>query len=213
MVGSCRKCENCSVDLENYFPHKIPTYNGYNSDGTLNFGGYSHIMVFDEHFVLCCPKNLLMDVAPLLYAGITTYSPLKYFGLDKPGMHIGVVDLGRLGHMVVMFAKEFGTKGTFISTSAKKNQEAIERLGADSFLIIRDPKQMKDVTNTLDGIMIIDTISVVHSILPLLILLKSHGKLVMVGAPENPVEYLPVFALFIGRKLEAGSCIGGTEET
>uniref|UniRef100_A0A3Q7GFR1 Alcohol dehydrogenase-like C-terminal domain-containing protein n=1 Tax=Solanum lycopersicum TaxID=4081 RepID=A0A3Q7GFR1_SOLLC len=137
-------------------------------------------MVFDEHFVLCCPKNLLKDVAPLLYAGITTYSPLRYFGLDKPGMHIGVVDLGRLGHMVIMFAKEFGTKGTFISTSAKKNQEAIERLGADSFLIIRDPKQM---------------------------------KLVMVGAPENPVEYLPMFSLFIGGKLEAGSCIGSTKET
>lgn len=100
-------------------------------------------MVFDEHFVLCCPKNLLKDVAPLLYAGITTYSPLRYFGLDKPGMHIGVVGLGGLGHMAVKFAKAFGTKVTVISTSANKKKEAIERLGADSFLISRDPEQMK----------------------------------------------------------------------
>ncbi|WMV53190.1 hypothetical protein MTR67_046575 [Solanum verrucosum] len=210
MVGSCRKCENCSVDLENYCPRQIPTYSGYSLDGTLTFGGYSDMMVSDEHFVVCWPKNLSMDTAPLLCAGITTYSPLKYFGLDKPGMHIGVVGLGGLGHMAVKFAKAFGTKVTVISTSANKKQEAIEHFGADSFLISRDPDQMKAAMNTLDGV--IDTVSVVHPILPLLMLMKSHGKLVMVGAPEKPVEF-PVFPLLMGRKLVAGSCIGGMKET
>ncbi|KAK4356331.1 hypothetical protein RND71_025302 [Anisodus tanguticus] len=210
MVGSCRECENCSVDLENYCPRQIPTYNGYSSGGTLTFGGYSDIMVSDEHFVVHWPENLSMDAAPLLCAGITTYSPLKYYGLDKPGMHIGVVGLGGLGHMAVKFAKAFGTKVTVISTSANKKQEAIECLGADSFLISRDPEQMQAAMSTLDGI--IDTVSAVHPILPLLSLLKAHGKLVMVGAPEKPVE-LPVFPLLMGRKLVAGSLIGGIKET
>ncbi|XP_060184641.1 8-hydroxygeraniol dehydrogenase-like [Lycium barbarum] len=210
MVGSCRECENCNVDLENYCPRQILTYNSYNSDGTLTFGGYSDIMVSDEHFVVHWPENLSMDAAPLLCAGITTYSPLRYYGLDKPGMHIGVVGLGGLGHMAVKFAKAFGTKVTVISTSASKKQEAIERLGADSFLISRDPEQMQAAISTLDGI--IDTVSAVHPILPLLSLLKSHGKLVMVGAPEKPVE-LPVFPLLMGRKLVAGSLIGGMKET
>ncbi|WMV26223.1 hypothetical protein MTR67_019608 [Solanum verrucosum] len=168
------------------------------------------MMVSDEHFVVCWPKNLSMDAAPLLCAGVTTYSPLKYFALDKPRMHIGVVGLGGLGHMAVKFAKAFRTKVTVISTSANKKQEAIERLGADSFLISRDPEQMKAAMNTLDGI--IDTVSAVHPILPLLMLMKSHGKLVMVGAPEKPVE-LPVFPLLMGRKLVAGSCIGGMKGT
>nr|XP_016447937.1 PREDICTED: 8-hydroxygeraniol dehydrogenase-like [Nicotiana tabacum] len=210
MVGSCRKCENCDNDLENYCPRQIPTYNSYNTDGTLTFGGYSDIMVSDEHFVVHWPENLPMEAAPLLCAGITTYSPLKHFGLDKPGMHIGVVGLGGLGHMAVKFAKAFGTKVTVISTSASKKQEAIERLGADEFLISRDTEQMQAAMSTLDGI--IDTVSAVHPILPLLSLLKSHGKLVMVGAPEKPVE-LPVFPLLLGRKLVAGSCIGGMKET
>ncbi|CAN4114803.1 unnamed protein product [Withania somnifera] len=210
MVGSCRECENCKVDLENYCPRQIPTYNGYNSDGTLTFGGYSDIMVSDEHFVVHWPENLSMDAAPLLCAGITTYSPLRYFGLDKPGMHIGVVGLGGLGHMAVKFAKAFGTKVTVISTSANKKQEAVERLGADSFLISSDPEQMKAAMNTLDGI--IDTVSAVHPLLPLLMLLKSHGKLVLVGGPEKPLE-LPVFPLLMGRKLVAGSGIGGMKET
>lgn len=210
MVGSCRKCENCDNDLENYCPRQIPTYNGYYTDGTLTFGGYSDIMVSDEHFVVHWPENLPMETAPLLCAGITTYSPLKYFGLDKPGMHIGVVGLGGLGHMAVKFAKAFGTKVTVISTSVSKKQEAIERLGADAFLISRDTEQMQAAMSTLDGI--IDTVSAVHPILPLLSLLKSHGKLVMVGAPEKPVE-LPVFPLLLGRKLVAGSCIGGMKET
>nr|GMC59684.1 8-hydroxygeraniol dehydrogenase-like [Ipomoea batatas] len=207
LVGSCRNCDNCADDLENYCPRNILTYN---ANGVITYGGYSDIMVADEHYVLRWPENLPMEAAPLLCAGITTYSPLRYFGLDKPGMSIGVVGLGGLGHMAVKFAKAFGAKVTVISTSASKKQEAIERLGADSFLISRDPEQMQAAMNTLDGI--IDTVSAVHPVLPLLCLLKTNGKLVMVGAPEKPLD-LPVFPLLMGRKLVAGSGIGGIKET
>nr|GMC56836.1 8-hydroxygeraniol dehydrogenase-like [Ipomoea batatas]GMC57301.1 8-hydroxygeraniol dehydrogenase-like [Ipomoea batatas] len=207
LVGSCRNCDNCADDLENYCPGNILTYN---ANGVITYGGYSDIMVADEHYVLRWPENLPMEAAPLLCAGITTYSPLRYFGLDKPGMSIGVVGLGGLGHMAVKFAKAFGAKVTVISTSASKKQEAIERLGADSFLISGDPEQMQAAMNTLDGI--IDTVSAVHPVLPLLCLLKTNGKLVMVGAPEKPID-LPVFPLLMGRKLVAGSGIGGIKET
>ncbi|XP_060185559.1 8-hydroxygeraniol dehydrogenase-like [Lycium barbarum] len=210
LVGSCRKCENCDNNLENYCSNQIMTYNGIYSDGTTTYGGYSDIMVTDEHYVVHWPENLPMEAAPLLCAGITTYSPLKYFGLDKPGMHIGVVGLGGLGHMAVKFAKAFGTKVTVISTSLSKKDEAIERLGADSFLVSRDPDQMQAAAGSLDGI--IDTVSAIHPLLPLINLLKPHGKLVMVGAPEKPLE-LPVFPLLLGRKLVAGSAIGGMKET
>nr|GMC56833.1 8-hydroxygeraniol dehydrogenase-like [Ipomoea batatas] len=207
LVGSCGKCENCASDLENYCHGCVTTYNAY---GTVTYGGYSDIMVADEHFVVRWPENLPMEAAPLLCAGITTYSPLRYFGLDKPGMHIGVVGLGGLGHMAVKFAKAFGTKVTVISTSASKKEEAIQRLGADSFLISRDPEQMQAAMNTLDGI--IDTVSANHAVVPLLGLLKTNGKLVMVGIPEKPLD-LPVFPLIMGRKLVAGSGIGGLKET
>ncbi|WJX61799.1 cinnamyl-alcohol dehydrogenase [Trifolium repens] len=168
-------------------------------------------MVSDEHFVFRIPDELPLDAAaPLLCAGITVYSPLRYFGLDKPGLHIDVVGLGGLGHMAVKFTKAFGANVTVISTSPSKEKEAIENLGADSFLISRDQDQMKAAMGTLDGI--IDTVSADHPLLLLIGLLKSHGKLVMVGAPEKPLE-LPVFPLLAGRKIVAGSLIGGIKET
>ncbi|PKI61467.1 hypothetical protein CRG98_018150 [Punica granatum] len=168
-------------------------------------------MVVDEHFVVAIPDNLPLDgAAPLLCAGITVYSPLKFFGLDKPGLHLGVVGLGGLGHTAVKFAKAMGLKVTVISTSPGKKQEAVEHLGADSFLVSCDQEQMQSAMGTLDGI--IDTVSAVHPLLPLIGLLKSHGKLVMVGAPEKPLE-LPVFPLLMGRKVVAGSGIGGLKET
>ncbi|CAH2068910.1 unnamed protein product [Thlaspi arvense] len=187
LVGSCHSCENCANDLENYCPKVIPTYNGTYHDGTPTHGGYSDIMVCDESFVIRIPENLPLDAcAPLLCAGITTYSPLRYFGLDKPGMHVGVVGLGGLGHAAVKFAKAFGVKVTVISTSPNKKKEATERLGADSFLLSRDPDQMQAAMGTMDGI--IDTVSAPHPLLPLIGLLKSHGKLVLVGVPEKPLE-------------------------
>ncbi|XP_004307159.1 PREDICTED: probable mannitol dehydrogenase [Fragaria vesca subsp. vesca] len=211
IVGSCRSCENCTGHLENYCPKQILTYGAKYYDGTTTYGGYSDIMVADEHFIVRIPDNLPLDgAAPLLCAGITTYSPLRYFGLDKPGMHVGVVGLGGLGHVAVKFAKAMGVKVTVISTSPKKEEEALKHLGADSFLVSRDQDQMQAAIGTMDGI--IDTVSAQHPLLPLIGLLKSHGKLVMVGAPEKPLE-LPVFPLLMGRKMVAGSGIGGMKET
>ncbi|KAJ8765679.1 hypothetical protein K2173_014801 [Erythroxylum novogranatense] len=211
MVGSCHSCDNCKNDLENYCPKMILTYSAKYYDETTTYGGYSDLMVADEHFVVRIPDNLPLDAgAPLLCAGITVYSPLRYYGLDKPGMHVGVVGLGGLGHVAVKFAKAMGVKVTVISTSPNKKQEAIEHLAADSFLVSRDQDQMQAAQGTMDGI--IDTVSAVHPLLPLIGLLKSHGKLVMVGAPERPLE-LPVFPLLMGRKVVGGSCIGGMKET
>jgi cinnamyl-alcohol dehydrogenase len=211
MVGSCHSCDNCANKLENYCPKMILTYGAKYHDGTITYGGYSDIMVADEHFIVHIPENLPLDAgAPLLCAGITVYSPLRYFGLDKPGTHVGIVGLGGLGHVAVKFAKAMGANVTVISTSTGKKQEALEKLGADSFLVSRDQDQMQAAVGTLDGI--IDTVSAVHPLLPLIGLLKSHGKLVMVGAPEKPLE-LPIFPLLVGRKIVAGSCIGGMKET
>ncbi|XP_057500918.1 probable mannitol dehydrogenase isoform X2 [Actinidia eriantha] len=210
MVGSCHTCEDCSNHLENYCPKMVQTYNSTYYNGTPTYGGYSDLMVVDEHFVIAIPENLPLDAcAPLLCAGITTYSPLRHFGLDRAGMHVGVVGLGGLGHAAVKFAKAFGVKVTVISASPGKKQEATKRLGADSCLVSRDPDQMQAAMGTMDGI--IDTISAQHPLRRLIGLLKSHGKLVMVGAPEKPLE-LPVFPLLMGRKIVAGSCIGGIRE-
>lgn len=144
MVGSCRSCDSCSNDLENYCPKLILTYSAKDSDGTITYGGYSDCMVANEHFIVRIPDSIPLHAgAPLLCAGITVYSPLRYYGLDKPGMKIGVVGLGGLGHVAVKFAKALGAKVTVISTSPNKKQEAIERLGADSFLVSRDQEQMQ----------------------------------------------------------------------
>ncbi|KAL3527499.1 hypothetical protein ACH5RR_012155 [Cinchona calisaya] len=212
LIGSCRTCEDCADDLENYCPKKITTYDGPRYyDGTLTFGGYSDHMVVDEHFAIHWPEKLPLDGgAPLLCAGITTYSPLKHFGLDKPGLRIGVVGLGGLGHVAVKFAKAFGAKVTVISTSPSKKEEALKEFGADSFLVSRDAEAMQAAAGTLDGIL--DTVSAVHPILPLLSLLKNHAKYILLGAPGKPLE-LPVFPLLMGRKIVAGSNIGGIKET
>ncbi|KAK9949340.1 hypothetical protein M0R45_004869 [Rubus argutus] len=211
MVGACRSCDSCTDHLENYCPKQILTSGAKYYDGTTTYGGYSDIMVADEHFIVRIPDNLPLDAAaPLLCAGITTYSPLRYFGLDKPGMHVGVVGLGGLGHVAVKFAKAMGVKVTVISTSSNKKEEAVDHLGADSFLVSRDQDQMQAAIGTMDGI--IDTVSAQHPLLPLIGLLKTNGKLVMVGAPEKPLE-LPVFPLLAGRKMVAGSSIGGIKET
>ncbi|KAG9129142.1 hypothetical protein Leryth_006419 [Lithospermum erythrorhizon] len=138
LVGSCRQCDNCENDLEIYCAKQRQTYSSTYYDGTITYGGYSDIMVANENYVVRWPENLPMEAAPLLCAGITTYSPLRFFDLDKPGMHIGVVGLGGLGHMAVKFAKAFGVKVTVISTSISKKDEAIGRLGADAFVVSKD---------------------------------------------------------------------------
>ncbi|XP_024180612.1 probable mannitol dehydrogenase isoform X2 [Rosa chinensis] len=214
MMGSCGSCENCKQDLENYCPKMLWTFSGQYEDGTRAFGGYSNKFVVEEHFAVRIPNDIpLAGVAPLLCAGITVYSPLKYFGLvPQPGSkkHLGVVGLGGVGHMAVKFAKAFGAKVTVISSSPSKEKEAVEQLGADSFLISHDHEKLEAALGTMDGI--IDTVSASHSLLPLIGLLKTSGKLVLVGAPVEPPE-LPVFPLIMGRKVIAGSAIGGMKET
>lgn len=144
LVESCKRCESCQQDLENYCPQMILTYNSYSQDGTKTYGGYSDIVVVDEHYVLRFPENLPSDAgAPLLCAGITVYSPMKYYGITEPGKHLGVAGLGGLGHVAVKIGKAFGLKVTVISSSPKKEEEAINRLGADSFLVSSDPAKMK----------------------------------------------------------------------
>nr|POE61899.1 putative cinnamyl alcohol dehydrogenase 9 [Quercus suber] len=195
LVDSCKRCESCQQDLENYCPQMILTYNSYSQHGTKTYGGNSDIVVVNEHYVLRFPENLPPDAgAPLLCAGITVYSPMKYYGMTEPGKHLGVAGLGGLGHVAVKIGEAFGLKVTVISTSPKKEDEAINRLGADSFLVSSDPAKMKAAINTMDYI--IDTVSAVHPLAPLISLLKLNGKLITVG-----------------RKLVGGSDVGGIKET
>ncbi|KAI9125196.1 hypothetical protein K1719_003812 [Acacia pycnantha] len=211
MAGSCRSCLECSDHLENHCSKLIFTCSGKNVDGTTTYGGFSDSMVADEHFVFHIPDSLSLHAsAPLFCAGITVYSPLRYFGLDKSGLNIGVVGLGGLGHMAVKFAKAFGARVTVISTSPSKKEDAIEHLGVYSFLISHEQDQMQAENGTFDGI--IDTVPVVHPLLPLLNLLKTRGKLVMLGAPKEPLQ-LPVIPLISGKKSICGSVVGGVKET
>jgi len=152
LVNSCKSCEYCDQDLENYCPKMIFTYNALNHDGTKTYGGYSDTIVVDQHFVLRIPDSMPADgAAPLLCAGITVYSPMKYYGMTEPGKHLGIVGLGGLGHVAVKIGKAFGLKVTVISSSSRKESEALDRLGADSFLVSSDPEKMKvgDITHKL----------------------------------------------------------------
>lgn len=150
IVGSCKTCETCQQDLENYCPKAIFTYNFYYHDGTKTYGGYSDNIVVDQRYVLRFPDNLPSDSgAPLLCAGITVYSPMKYYGMNEPGKHLGVAGLGGLGHVAVKIGKAFGLKVTVISSSPHKESEAVERLGADFFLVTSDPAKMKVQNNLL----------------------------------------------------------------
>ncbi|KAL3739440.1 hypothetical protein ACJRO7_020803 [Eucalyptus globulus] len=203
LIGSCGECDNCHGGLENYCPKPVYTYTIFESEGdTKRYGGYSDILVVDEHFAVRIPDAIsLAGCAPLLCARITVYSPIRHFGLDRPGKRIGVVGLGGLGHLAV----------TVISTSESKRQEAIEELKADSFILSHDMKQIQAEIGTMDGI--IDTVSATHPLKPLLDLLRTDGKLIMLSAPdlETPAQ-VPLFPLF-GRKSLVGSMCGGIKET
>ncbi|VAI50939.1 unnamed protein product [Triticum turgidum subsp. durum] len=193
MVNSCQSCESCNKGFENLCPGIIPTYNLVDLDGTITYGGYSSMVVVHERFVVRFPDTIPLDKgAPLLCAGITVYSPMKYHGLNVPGMHLGVLGLGGLGHVAVKFDKAFGMKVTVISSSPGKKQEALERLGADAFIVSKNDKEMKAAMSTMDGI--INTVSANIPMAPFLGLLKPNGKMIMVGLPEKPMEISP-FAL------------------
>ena len=144
IVNSCQSCECCDEDFENNCQGMIFTYNSVDRDGTVTYGGYSSSVVVHERFVVRFPDAMPLDQgAPLLCAGITVYSPMKYHGLNVPGKHVGVLGLGGLGHVAVKFAKAFGMKVTVISTSPAKKQEALERLGADAFIVSTNADEMK----------------------------------------------------------------------
>ncbi len=211
MVDSCGVCAECRAGLEQ-FCQKFPTLT-YNSPdrhtGGYTFGGYSQRIVVDEKFVLQVPENLsLAAVAPLLCAGITTYSPLRHWKVG-PGQKVGVVGLGGLGHMAVKFAHAFGAHVVLFTTSPGKAADG-RRLGADEIVVSRNPAEMGAHASSFD--FILDAVSAQHDINAYLRLLKHDGTLVMVGAPEKPLA-LSALDLLFGRKTLAGSIIGGIAET
>jgi uncharacterized zinc-type alcohol dehydrogenase-like protein len=211
MVESCRECESCRAGLEQYCkPGFTATYNSPDKHTKGHtFGGYSSHVVVDKHFVLRIPENLpLAGVAPLLCAGITTYSPLRHWGVG-PGQKVGIVGLGGLGHMGVKIAHAMGADVTLFTTSPGKTEDA-RKLGADAVVISRDPEAMAAQGESFD--FILDTVAADHDINAYLALLKPDRTLVQVGAPEKPLA-LHVFSVIWRRRNFAGSLIGGIAET
>jgi len=211
LVDSCRKCESCKAGLENYCEvESVYTYNSPDHHtGGVTYGGYSQRIVVDENYVLKVPTNLdLAAVAPLLCAGITTYSPLRHWKVGK-GQKVGIVGLGGLGHMGVKLAHAFGAEVTLFTTSPNKKQDAA-RLGAQHVVISKDQAEMEKHVRSFD--FILDTVSAEHDINAYLNLLKRDGTLVLVGAPEKPLP-VAAFPLIIARRNLAASGIGGLPET
>jgi uncharacterized zinc-type alcohol dehydrogenase-like protein len=211
MVDSCRRCRSCEVDLEQFCERgNAPTYNGTEMDRrTPTYGGYSTAVVVDERFVLRIPAGLdPAGAAPLLCAGITTYSPLRQFGC-KRGDRVGVVGLGGLGHMAVKLAASMGAEVTVFSTSAGKQADA-ERLGARHFAVTRGGDVFGKLAGSLD--LVIDTVSARHDYDDYLGLLRPRGAMFVVGAPPDAIP-IHAFSLIMGGRTLAGSLIGGIAET
>ncbi|MGO4472785.1 NAD(P)-dependent alcohol dehydrogenase [Arthrobacter sp. M-10] len=210
MVNSCRECENCRKGEEQCcLKGMTGTYGAVDRDGTITQGGYSTHVVVTEDFVVRIPEGIALDAAaPLLCAGITTYSPLRHWGAG-PGKKVGVVGLGGLGHMAVKLAHAMGAEVTVLSQSLKKMEDGL-RLGADQYFATSEPATFEKLARTFD--LIINTVSAPIDISSYLQLLALDGALVNVGAPAEP---LPVnaFALIGGRRSFAGSAIGGIRET
>ena len=211
LVDSCRACGPCSEGLEQFCEKgNAPTYNGTEMDRkTPTYGGYSTQIVVDERYVLRIPTGLdPAAAAPLLCAGITTYSPLRQFGC-KPGDRVGVVGLGGLGHMAVKLAKSMGASVTVLSTSADKESDA-RRLGATDFAVTKNADTFKKLAGKLD--LIVDTVSAPHDYNAYLGLLRPRRAMALVGAPPGAASLHP-FALIMGGRTLAGSLIGGIAET
>lgn len=211
LVDSCRECDNCKEDLEQFcqngptFTYSAPERQG---DG-ITQGGYSSRIVCDEDFVLRVDENLALEkVAPLLCAGITTYSPLRRWNIQA-GHKVAVLGLGGLGHMGVKFAVAFGAEVTVLSTSPSKEEDA-KRLGAHKFINTRDEEQVKSVANYFH--FILDTVSAEHDYNMYLAMLRTHGTMVCVGLPPVPAQ-IPLFNLVFQGRSFAGSLIGGLAET
>jgi len=210
-VDSCRVCPNCQAGEEQYCEQGMTgTYNAYERDGkTPTYGGYSTQIVVDENYTLHVSEKLPLEkVAPLLCAGITTYSPLRHWKVGK-GDKVAIVGLGGLGHMGVKFAVSFGAEVTVISTSASKEKDAKE-LGAHHFAVSKDFEQMKGLRNSFD--FILNTVSAQHNYGDYLNLLNLNGTMVIVGVPPEP-SVLGAFDVIGNRRSLAGSMIGGIKET
>jgi uncharacterized zinc-type alcohol dehydrogenase-like protein len=211
MVDSCRTCESCRADLEQFCDNGVVfTYNSKDKhSGGVTYGGYSKSIVVDQHFVLRISDKLdLAATAPLLCAGITTYSPMRHWKVEK-GQKVGVVGLGGLGHMAVKFAHAFGAHVVLFTTSPGKTADA-KRLGAHEVVVSKNEDEMKKQANSFD--FIIDTVSAKHDLNAYLSLLKRDGTMTLVGAPPEPVP-LEAFSLIQRRRQLAGSLIGGIKET
>ncbi|HZI17683.1 MAG TPA: NAD(P)-dependent alcohol dehydrogenase [Pyrinomonadaceae bacterium] len=210
-VDSCRRCESCREGEEQFCEtHLVSTYNGTEADQqTPTYGGYSSQIVVDEGYTLRIPDGLdPAAAAPLLCAGITTYSPLRQYNVG-PGRRVGVVGLGGLGHMAVKLAAAMGAQVTVFSTSPSKEQDALG-LGAHDFVVTRDPQNLEPLAGQYD--FVLDAISAPHDPNVYLNLLKRDGVMVLVGAPEKPLE-VSAFSLIMRRRRLAGSLIGGIRET
>jgi uncharacterized zinc-type alcohol dehydrogenase-like protein len=211
MVDSDRTCPNCKDGLEQFCPGMTLTYNSPDRHGTapVTYGGYSESVVVDEHFALRVPGNLdLAGAAPLLCAGITTYSPMRHWRVGQ-GQKVGVVGLGGLGHMGVKFARAFGAHVVVFTTSPDKKEDAL-RLGADEVVVSKNADEMQRHVGSFH--FILDTVSAVHDVNAYLNLLGRDGNLTLVGAPPKPLGVLS-FALIAGRRNLSGSNIGGIAET
>jgi len=212
LVNSCRTCPNCSEGLEQYCLNGPSfTYNSYEQDRkTPTYGGYSDTIVVHEDFTLKIHKDAdLAATAPLLCAGVTTWSPLRHWKVGK-GDKVAIVGLGGLGHMGVKFAVSFGADVTVLSTSPEKEKDA-KALGAHHFVVTKDPQQMTAAQGSFD--FILDTVSAKHDLNQYLALLKTNGSMVLVGVPSDPYDNLHPFSVIAGRKTLAGSSIGGIAET
>ncbi|MEU6529648.1 NAD(P)-dependent alcohol dehydrogenase [Streptomyces sp. NPDC046928] len=210
MVDSCRECENCAAGLEQYcLEGNTGTYNAIGRDGEPTYGGYSEKIVVDENFVVRVPDGLALDVAaPLLCAGITTYSPLRHWNAG-PGKKVAILGMGGLGHMGVKIAHALGAEVTVLSQSLRKREDGL-RLGADHYYATSDDATFKELRGTFD--LILSTVSAPLDLDRFLSLLRTDGAFVNVGAPEEPVA-LNLFSVIGGRKTLAGSGIGGIRET
>ncbi len=211
LVDSCRTCTNCQADLEQYCPEWVGTYGGYDKHLETNtHGGYSETIVVDQAFVLRVPENLdRAGIAPVLCAGITTWSPLRYWNVGK-GSKVAVVGLGGLGHMAIKLARALGAHVSLFSRSTNKIDDA-KALGADEVIISTDEAEMNKVMGRFD--VIIDTVPYAHDLNPYVGALTTNGTLVVVGylGPLDPV--LVTVPMILGRKSVAGSIIGGIAET
>ncbi len=209
-VDSCRECENCLAGEEQFcLKGNVATYNGRQYDGTPTYGGYSTQIVADENYVLRIPDGIPLDTAaPLLCAGITTYSPLRHWGAG-PGKRVAVIGMGGLGHMAVQIAHAMGAHVTVLSRTLAKQEEGLA-LGADEYFATENPDALKSLRGRFD--LIINTVSADIPVDRYLSTLRLDGALVFVGLPENPQQFR-VFSLTGARRSLAGSNIGGIRET